>query len=102
MPMKNIKLNIVTLLLVFFISSGFISWNREEETKKLNPATVIMADKCFINFMKGMNELAAVYNIPDSKLEKGKELVWVRDLSQMVFAANKELLIYVTTLKPIL
>jgi hypothetical protein len=72
--MKTLKLKFVVLLLVFITCVGFISWNREEETRYLNNRTTIVADKCFANFMKSMNEMGAIYYIPDTKLEKGKEL----------------------------
>ncbi|HNW89940.1 MAG TPA: hypothetical protein PKN48_09775 [Bacteroidales bacterium] len=72
--MKTFQLKFVALLLVFITCAGFISWNREEEARYLNNRTAIFADKCFANFMKGMNELGAIYYIPDTKLEKGKEL----------------------------
>ncbi|HOY32577.1 MAG TPA: hypothetical protein PKW80_11920 [Bacteroidales bacterium] len=72
--MKALKIKMVALLLVFITCAGFISWNREEEARYLTSRTAIVTDKCFINFMKSMNDLGAIYYIPDNKLEKGKEL----------------------------
>jgi len=72
--MEKVKIKVIALLIVFITCAGFVSWNREEETRLLNNNTAIIPDKCFQNFMKNMSELGAVFYIPDNKLEKGKEL----------------------------
>ncbi len=72
--MKTLKSDFIVLLLIFFTCTSFYVVNREEEIHALNNKTAFVADKCFQNFMKSMNELGAVFYIPDTKLEKGKEL----------------------------
>lgn len=73
--MKNIKIQIIVLCIVFIVCGSFISiQNREEELKKLSPNAAIISDDCFDSFLKNLNKLGAVIYIPDTKLVKGKEL----------------------------
>ena len=49
--MEKVKIKVIALLIVFITCAGFVSWNREEETRLLNNNTAIIPDKCFQNFM---------------------------------------------------
>jgi hypothetical protein len=73
--MKNSKLQIVALCIVFFICGSFT--NNPNSGKVLNNSkqtTSTISEKCLSFFTNNLDELGAVVYIPDTRLDKAAEL----------------------------